>query len=128
MVFSLALQCEVSTPLKCRVISTIVEPVAIIICRYKWWKKKMFAIITRKYKWLEPNTYISFRKKLQLTPALIDCDHSARHKQSSSDCKNGSINSSLADNRSGTFAMHFSMNSRTSGSFTFFNDAGLIPF
>lgn len=48
--------------------------------------------------------------------------------ESSSDNRNGSINSCLADIRSETFAMHFSMNIRTSGSFTFTSDAGLIPF
>lgn len=48
--------------------------------------------------------------------------------ESSSDWRKGSINSSLADRRSETFAIHLSINALTPGSFTFANDAGLIPF
>lgn len=48
--------------------------------------------------------------------------------ESSSDWRKRSINSSLADSRSETFAIHFSINALTPGSFTFDNDAGLIPF
>lgn len=47
---------------------------------------------------------------------------------SSSEWRKGSLRSSLADNRSETFAMHFSINALTPGSFTFVKDAGLIPF
>jgi len=47
---------------------------------------------------------------------------------SSSDRRKGSIKSSFAGNRSETFAIHFSINALTAGSFTFANDAGLIPF
>lgn len=67
---------------------------------------------------------------MQSAPALEDwgCSERPILAESSSDCRNGSISSSLADNRSETFAMHFSINSRTPGSFTFPNDAGLIPF
>lgn len=47
---------------------------------------------------------------------------------SSSNWRKGSIRSSFAGNRSETFAIHFSINALTTGSFTFPKDAGLIPF
>lgn len=63
-----------------------------------------------------------------LKPWAMGCKDRPILPASSSDWRKGSINSSLADNRSETFAIHFSINSLTPGSFTFVNDAGLIPF
>lgn len=67
-------------------------------------------------------------KEMQTAPAEDwPCRERPILQESSSDSRNGSINRSLAGNRSESFAMHFSMNLRTSGSFTFASDAGLIP-